>query len=153
MMGTSDEAAIRALYHRVIDGWNVRSAKAVAAPFAENGVLIGFDGTEHVGRDGIRDDLKKIFDDHPTPAHVGKEGRLIALGESSAVLRAVAGMLPPGEKDLDPRLNAIQSMVATMSDDQWKIVLLQNTPAQFHGRPDLVEMLTEELRRVLRSTA
>jgi hypothetical protein len=32
-------------------------------------------------------------------------------------------------------------------------VLLQNTPAQFHGRPDLVEMLTEELRRVLRSTA
>jgi hypothetical protein len=26
------------------------------------------------------------------------------------------------------------------------VVLYQNTPAQLHGRPDLVERLTEELR-------
>jgi len=26
---------------------------------------------------------------------------------------------------------------------------LQNTPAQFHGRPDLVRQLTEELRQLL----
>ena len=27
--------------------------------------------------------------------------------------------------------------------------LLQNMPAQLHGRPDLVEEMTEELRRLL----
>lgn len=27
--------------------------------------------------------------------------------------------------------------------------LFQNTPAQFHGRPELVEALTEELRQLL----
>ena len=29
---------------------------------------------------------------------------------------------------------------------EWRISLFQNTPAQFHGRPDLVERLTRELR-------
>jgi len=28
-------------------------------------------------------------------------------------------------------------------------VLFQNTPAQFHGRPELVQQLTEELRQLL----
>ncbi|TMB75962.1 MAG: DUF4440 domain-containing protein, partial [Chloroflexi bacterium] len=27
--------------------------------------------------------------------------------------------------------------------------LFQNTPAQFHGRPELVQQLTEELRQLL----
>jgi hypothetical protein len=34
---------------------------------------------------------------------------------------------------------------------QLKIALLHNTPAAFHGRPQLAEKLTEELTEVLRS--
>jgi hypothetical protein len=30
-----------------------------------------------------------------------------------------------------------------------KIQLFQNTPAQFHGRPEIVEQMTEELREDL----
>jgi hypothetical protein len=29
------------------------------------------------------------------------------------------------------------------------VILFQNTPAQFHGRPDLAEQLTAELRQLL----
>lgn len=39
-------------------------------------------------------------------------------------------------------------MIAARDDDEWRIVLFQNTPAQFHGRPDLVTQLTAELREM-----
>jgi len=31
------------------------------------------------------------------------------------------------------------------------IALFQNTPAQFHGRPELAQQLTEELRQLRRT--
>jgi hypothetical protein len=37
-------------------------------------------------------------------------------------------------------------LVALKQDGEWRIVLFRNTPAQFHGRPDLVERMTQELR-------
>ena len=66
-----------------------------------------------------------------------------------AILRAVVGMVQPGQSDLNPAVNAVQSLVATKQDDKWRIALFQNTPAQFHGRPELVQKLTEELRQLL----
>lgn len=62
-------------------------------------------------------------------------------------MRAIVGMVPDGE--LVPALNAHQTLVAVKRDSQWTIELFQNTPAQFHGRPDLVEQMTEELRQSL----
>jgi uncharacterized protein (TIGR02246 family) len=66
-----------------------------------------------------------------------------------AVLRAVAGMVPPGQSDIEPAVNAVQTLVAAKHDGQWRIALFQNTPAQFHGKPELVQQLTEELRQLL----
>jgi hypothetical protein len=57
-------------------------------------------------------------------------------------------MVAPGNSDINPTLNAVQSLVAVRRDDTWQIQLFQNTPAAFHGRPAEVEALTEELRRV-----
>jgi hypothetical protein len=63
--------------------------------------------------------------------------------------RAVVGMVPPAQSDLNPAVNAIQTLVAAKRDGKWRIALFQNTPAQFHGRPELVQQLTEELRQIL----
>jgi uncharacterized protein (TIGR02246 family) len=73
------------------------------------------------------------------------------LGSGGALLRAVVGMIPPGAGELDPARNAHQTVVAEERDGRWRIVLFQNTPAQFHGRPDLAEQLTEELREAART--
>jgi hypothetical protein len=35
-------------------------------------------------------------------------------------------------------------------DGQWRVALYQNTPAAFHGRPDLSEALTAELRALIK---
>jgi len=55
-------------------------------------------------------------------------------------------MVPPGKSDINPETNAIQSLIAVRSGDGWQIALFQNTPAQFHGRPEQAKALTEELQ-------
>jgi hypothetical protein len=54
-------------------------------------------------------------------------------------------MVPPGGSEIVAERNAIQTVVACRGDDGWSAALFQTTPAQFHGRPELVESLTAEL--------
>jgi len=72
------------------------------------------------------------------------------LSPEIALLRAVVGMVPPGQNDINPDVNAIQSLVVVKQGDAWRIAHFQNTPAQFHGKPELAEALTEELRQLLK---
>jgi uncharacterized protein (TIGR02246 family) len=71
------------------------------------------------------------------------------LSPEGAILRAIVGMVPPGQSDIAPQVNAIQTLVAAKRNGQWRIALFQDTPAQFHGRPELVQQMTEELRELL----
>lgn len=139
-------AAVEALYRQWLAGWNERNGLALAAPFAPDGTLIGFDGTEHTGRDAIAATLDRIFADHPTPRYVGKVRAVRFLTPDTALVQAVAGMIPPGRSALEPQLNAVQTVVAVRREEGWRIAHAQNTPAQYHGRPELVEALTAELR-------
>ncbi len=45
----SDEMEVCTLYRQVLDGWNMRSAEAFAAPFTEGAEVIGFDGSQMMG--------------------------------------------------------------------------------------------------------
>ncbi len=147
--GATDEHAIRSLYQQLLASWNTRNAAAFAALFAADGTLIGFDGSPLTGQVDITAHLRQIFADHPTAAYVGKIREVRFLTADVALVRAVAGMVPPGETDLNPAVNTMQTVVATQRDAAWRIALFQNTPAQFHGRPELVQQLTDELRELL----
>jgi uncharacterized protein (TIGR02246 family) len=61
-----------------------------------------------------------------------KEVRVLAPGV--AMLRAITGMILPGQQGLDPAANALQTLIAVEHGSEWRIALFQNTPAQFHGR-------------------
>lgn len=141
--------AITALYQQLLASWNARDAEGYAALFAPDGNVVGFDGSPLDGPAAIAAHLGQIFADHPTPTYVAKVREVRALGQDVALLRAVAGLLPRGQADLNPAANAIQSLVAVRHDGAWRIALFQNTPAQFHGRPELAEQLTAELRELL----
>jgi hypothetical protein len=58
-------------------------------------------------------------------------------------------MVPPGQEDLNPETNAVQSLVAVEEDGTWRIALFHNTPAQYHGRPDLADEHTAEMRETM----
>ena len=144
-----DATNISALYQQLLESWNQRNATTFAGLFAEDASVVGFDGSQMNGRAEIATEIGRIFADHPTSRYVGKIREVRLLAPDVALLRAVVGMVPPGQSDLNPDVNAIQSLVATRNDGRWLIALFQNTPAQFHGRPELAQQLTEELRQLL----
>jgi uncharacterized protein (TIGR02246 family) len=146
---SSDESEVRALYRQMLEGWNTRNAEAFAASFAADGEVIGFDGSQMTGRAEIAATLRQIFIDHVTAPYVSKVRSVRLVSSDVAILRAVVGMVPLGQADLNPAVNAHQTLVAAKRAGTWRIALLQNTPAQFHGRPELVQQMTDELRQVL----
>jgi uncharacterized protein (TIGR02246 family) len=140
------EQEIKTLYRQLLDGWNRRSAADMASLFADNGSVVGFDGSQMNGREEIEATLAPIFADHPTARYVSKVQEVRALAPDVALLRAQVGMVPPGKSEINPATNAIQSLVAVKEGATWRVALFQNTPAQFHGRPHLVEQMTAELQ-------
>ena len=148
-MRTMGENEVKALYQKLIAGWNAHDGEAMAAPFADDGVIIGFDGSLSSGKKTISTEMNSIFADHETGRYAVKVNSVRALGSEAMILRAVAGLVPPGQTAINPETNSHQTVVAERQDgSQWRIVLFQNTPAQFHGCPELVEDMTRELQAV-----
>lgn len=146
------DSGLRSLYHSVLHAWNVANGEEFARCFAEDGEVVGFDGSQIKGRTAIAEEMNRIFADHAVGSYVGKVRSVRPLGPKAAVLRAVAGVVPAGESDVNPELNSVQTLVAEQAEGEWRVVLYHNTPAQWHGRPELVEKLTDELRVELRKT-
>lgn len=144
------DEAVKGLYKDLLTSWNQYSAAGFADLFQENGSLVGFDGTPINGREEIYNHLSGIFVQHRPASfvYIIREIRFIA--PTVAILRAAVGMVPPGQDDIKPEVNAIQTLVAVDETDQFRIAMFQNTPAAFHGRPEAVEQLTAELREALK---
>ncbi|MFD2627591.1 SgcJ/EcaC family oxidoreductase [Oceanobacillus kapialis] len=148
-MRISFQGEIKSLYQTLIQAWNKRDAAGMAEQFAEQGVQIGFDGSKVIGREEILSHLEPIFENHPTAPYITKVKDIRALGTDAAILHAIAGMIPPGKTEIEPSVNTHQTLVAVKKDNTWQVELFQNTPAQFHGRPELVEQMTEELNELM----
>lgn len=144
------DRSTRELYARLLEAWDKRNARDYALLFASDGSIVGFDGSQVNGQLEVGAHLTEIFTHHQTPRYVSivREVRLVATDVT--LVRANTGLVPPGKDDIDPTLNAVQSVVAVQKGGSWKIALLQNTPAAFHDRPDVAKKLTEELRAKLR---
>jgi len=139
------------VYTRLLEAWNDRNAQAFAALFAEGGVAIGFDGSEMRGRAAMIAELTRIFESHQTATYVAIVREVRDLS-SAAVVRALAGMVPRGKKELNPATNALQSVVlAAKPGGGFEIVLFQNTPAALHENAALREQYAAELTAVIKS--
>jgi len=140
---------IEKLHKELLAFWNDQNAAGMTSLFAEDANVIGFDGSQMNGRSQIEKQLKQVFTDHRTARYVWKVEEIRFLDSQTALLRAIVGMVPPGKKELNPATNAIQSLIAVRQNNHWEISLFQNTPAQFHGRPELVDAMTNELRKLI----
>ena len=101
------------LYRDLLDAWNRRDAAGMAALFAHDGSLVGFDGSQvDGGPPAVAAHLAPIFASHATPAYVGKVREVRTLAPKVSLVRAVAGMVPEGRRDLNPALNTIHTLVA-----------------------------------------
>ena len=108
----TDEKEVGLLYQELLKRRNKRRASEMADLFAEDGNLVGFDGSQINGRSESRSVLSQIFADHQPAAYVGIVKEVRVLSPDVAILRAVAGMVPPGQSDINPEVNAVQTLVA-----------------------------------------
>jgi uncharacterized protein (TIGR02246 family) len=138
-------------YTRLLEAWNDRNAQAFAALFADDGVTIGFDGSEMRGRSAIAAELSRIFEHHQTATYVAivREARTL---NGVAIVRALTGMAPRGRKEINPATNALQTAVlASKPGGGLEIVLFQNTPTALHEAAALREQYAAELQAVVDS--
>jgi len=105
MVSSADTGPIRNLYERILIAWNQRDAAAMAACFEDDGNLVGFDGSQVASRVAVEAHLRPIFASHPTPPYVAKVREIRMLRADVGILRAFAGMVPPGSSAINPALN------------------------------------------------
>ena len=148
-MVSSKQDKVTLVYQHLLDSWNNQNARGMADLFASDGESIGFDGSQSIGQEEIFEHLASIFEHHRTAQFVSKVKSVRFLSQDVAILRAIAGMAPPEQTDINPSVNTHHTLIVQEIDGNWGIKLFQNTPAQFHGRPELVEQMTDELRQLL----
>lgn len=146
----ANEAAIRALYRQLMDGWNAGSGDAFASSFEEDGDLVGFDGTHLKGRQEIALFHQHLFDMFLKGSRlVGKVRSVRFLTSDVAIMHTVGGTVLAGQTDLEPERNSVQTLVTIKRNGKWNIAAFQNTRATYTGRPEESQKLTEELQALL----
>jgi uncharacterized protein (TIGR02246 family) len=143
----------RELYRQLLEAWDKRNARDFALLFAPDGSIVGFDGTQVFGQMQVGAHLSEIFSHHQTARYVSIVREVRAVTDGVTILSAVAGMVPPDKDDINPDVNAVQTLIAEKKTGAWKVALFQNTPAALHGRPDAAKKLTDELRAAMRKQA
>jgi uncharacterized protein (TIGR02246 family) len=58
------EAEVRELYERLIAGWNAADADEMTATLADQALVVGFDGSQMLGRAEAAKELGAVFADH-----------------------------------------------------------------------------------------
>jgi len=135
MSTANDEAAVRALYQELMDGWNKGSGEAFAAPFAEDGDLIGFDGTHLKGRREITSFHQPLFDKWLKGTRLVGEVKSVRFPTPDvALMHAIGGTVMRGKSEPSPERDSIQTLVATKRGDEWSLAAFQNTRVRPMGR-------------------
>jgi uncharacterized protein (TIGR02246 family) len=126
---SADEVALRALYQRLMDGWNQGSGVAFASVFTEDGDLVGFDGTHFKGRQEIAPFHQQLFDKWLKGSRLVGEVRDVRfLSTDVALMHAVGGTVMRGKSGPSPERDSIQTLVATRQEgDLWRLAAFQNT--------------------------
>ncbi len=146
------DAEVREVYRKLLEAWDKRNARDYAMLFAPDAILVGFDGTQVFGQADIGAHISEVFSHHQTARYVSIIRGVRAVTGEVVALSAVAGMVAPNKTDINPEVNAVQTMVAARRGSAWQVALFQNTPAAFHGRPNDAKALTEELRGALKQS-
>ena len=94
----------------MIAGWNAGDAAAMTRDFADDGQIVGFDGSEVSGREQIASYLAGIFANHKVASYVTLVREVRELAPDVMLLRAHAGMVPPGKSEINRATNAVQTL-------------------------------------------
>jgi uncharacterized protein (TIGR02246 family) len=124
----TDERAIRALHRRVLEAWGAGDGEAFAAPFSDDAVFIGFDGSVMRGREQIASTHQEVFDHWMKGTRLVEEGTEVRfVARDVAIVHALGGTLMRGKSEPAPERESIQTLVAVRDGGGWSFASFQNT--------------------------
>jgi uncharacterized protein (TIGR02246 family) len=127
-LAAEDEALLRAIPQKIVDGWTGADGSSIAAVYAEAGMLVAGDGTMKRGRAQIADYHDQQFAGFLKGTRLSiKVTEVRLLRPNVAVLQTQGGILWPGQTTLAPGNYGIQSFIAVKDDGVWRLELFQNT--------------------------
>jgi uncharacterized protein (TIGR02246 family) len=118
-----------------MDGWNKGSGEAFAAPFAEDGHLVAFDGTHFKGRDETVSFQQPLFDRWLKGTRlVGEVESVRFLSPGVGLMHVLGGTVMRGRSRPSPERGSIRTLVAVRRDGGWRLAAFQNTRVRPMGR-------------------
>jgi uncharacterized protein (TIGR02246 family) len=125
---SADEREIRALHRRMLDAWEAGDGEAFAAPFSDDALFVGFDGSVTRGCDQIASTHQELFDRWLKGSRLVEERTEVRfLGADVAIVHAVGGTVMRGKSEPAPERDSIQTLVAVRQAGGWSFVSFQNT--------------------------
>ena len=154
----ADERAIRALQRQVLDAWGAGNGKAFAAPFSDDALFIGFDGSVMRGREQIAATHQDVFDRWMKGTRLVEEQTEVRFVDPDvAVVHTLGGTVMRGKSEPTPERDSIQTLVAVRDPaGGWSFVSFQNTrirPIAAGAVSALLWLVPDSLWRLLFSLA
>ncbi|WP_019930732.1 SgcJ/EcaC family oxidoreductase [Nocardia sp. BMG111209] len=128
---SDDETRIRALYQRMLDGW--QDADAYAECFAPDAEYIIANGMLERGRQEIIDGHRLIFSAWARNSRLeGRIDRIRFLTPTVAIVTAYGHIAFPDHRSSEENERTIYTLTAQKAEDGWIFVAYQNTPIGGH---------------------
>jgi uncharacterized protein (TIGR02246 family) len=141
------------LHQRVLDAWRAGDGQAFAAPFSDDAVFVGFDGSVMRGRGQIASVHQELFDRWLKESRLVDERTEVRLvGPDVAIVHAVGGTVMRGKAEPAPERDSIQTLVAARRNGAWSFVSFQNTrirPIGAGAASALLWLVPDKLWRLL----
>ena len=132
--GAADEAAVRALVQKCVEGWNKGSGEAFAAQFAEDSDYVVVNGMHVKGRRQNAASHQQIFDTFYKGTRLWAQVKSVRfLRPDVALMHTVSKVLKPGESEAAAQPEAIQTWTVSKHGGEWLVDAFHNTPIQRQG--------------------
>jgi uncharacterized protein (TIGR02246 family) len=122
----ADEAAIKAIFKQMEDGWNAHDGKAFSAPFAADADYVVVNGMHLKGREAIEKVHTGIFTTIYKESHNQATVKSIRFIRPDVAVAHVEWQMQPNPKAEKAR--AMSTFILTKDSGKWSITAFHNTP-------------------------
>ena len=132
---STDEAAVRELFRRLLDDWGRGDGEAYGSRFTQDADYVAFDGSHTRGREDISSSHQQLFDRFLKGTRL--TGRILSVKFASpdvALVHATGGTVMRGKTRPSPERDSIQTLVAVRRDGVWRFAAFHNTRVRPIGR-------------------
>ncbi|HZH31663.1 MAG TPA: SgcJ/EcaC family oxidoreductase [Pyrinomonadaceae bacterium] len=130
----ADEAAVRSLVQKCVEGWNKGSGEAFAAQFAEDSDYVVVNGIHLKGRRQNASGHQQIFDTIYKGTRLWVRVKSVRfLRPDVALIHTASKVLKRGESGASPEPEAIQTWTVSKHGKEWLVDAFHNTPIQRQG--------------------